>query len=240
MFPLLEFIKTNCWNELLWAVMLLFNFSAILVVYHFYGKKGLFFIIPVAAIVANIQVLKEIELFGFTATLGNIVYASTFLITDILNENHGRKDARRAIVIGFIALFMMTVLMNLALLFKPGTTDWAHPHLESLFSFMPQITFASFVAYLVSQFHDIMLYSFLKKKLPSKVFIFVRNNVSTFFSQLIDSFIFTFIAFWGNKPFEVMIVIFISTFLIKVIVTLFDTPFIYISVWMHNKRKLKA
>lgn len=68
-----------------------FNFGAIILAYRFWGKIGLFIWIPIASIVANIQVTKTIDLFGLTATLGNIVYAGSFLVTDILNENHGKR-----------------------------------------------------------------------------------------------------------------------------------------------------
>ena len=73
-------------NELLWLLMLVVNFGAILVVYRLFGKIGLFIWVPIAAITANIQVLKTVEIFGLTATLGNIVYATSFLVTDILSE----------------------------------------------------------------------------------------------------------------------------------------------------------
>ena len=99
------------------------QFRSILIIYRFFGKLGLYIWIPIAAIVANIQVMKYVELFGLTATLGNIVYASSFLVTDILSENYGRKHANRAIAIGFVSLVAMVVLMNVALLFEPDAAD---------------------------------------------------------------------------------------------------------------------
>ena len=65
-------------NELLWMIMLLINFGAILLCYRIWGKAGLFLWVPIAVIVANIQVTKTVELFGMTATLGNIVYLGNF------------------------------------------------------------------------------------------------------------------------------------------------------------------
>ena len=83
-------------NELLWPVMLAVNFGCILVSYRIFGKTGLYAWIPLAAIVANIQVIKLVELFGITATLGNIVYASSFLVTDILSEMYGKKTGPKS------------------------------------------------------------------------------------------------------------------------------------------------
>ena len=114
-------------NELLWALMLSANFIAILLCYRFFGKLGLYIWIPISVIIANIQVLKTVELFGLTATLGNIVYATSFLATDILGENYQVKDARRAVYIGFFALISMTVFMNIALSPDGGATSQCVP-----------------------------------------------------------------------------------------------------------------
>ena len=81
-------------NELLWLVMLLVNFLFIIAAYKFFGKWGLVMWIPISVIVANIQVIQTVELFGLVATLGNIVYASSFLVTDILSETMERKKQK--------------------------------------------------------------------------------------------------------------------------------------------------
>ncbi len=222
-------------NELLWAGMLLLNFIAIVVAYRLWGKTGLYVWVPIAAIVANIQVTKTIELFGLTATLGNIVYAGSFLVTDILSENHGKKDARRAVGIGFFSLIVMTLLMNFAILFEPAEGDFAHGSLTTLFSLMPRIVAASLVAYGLSQLHDIWSYNLWKERLPARKYIWLRNNISTMISQLIDSIVFTAVAFLGVFPMQVLIEIAISTYLLKWLVAVLDTPFIYLASRWRDK-----
>jgi uncharacterized integral membrane protein (TIGR00697 family) len=226
-------------NELLWLIMLVLNFGSILLVYRFFGKIGLFCWIPIACILANIQVLKLVEVFGITATLGNIIYASSFLVTDILSENYGKETARRSIFIGFIALLAMTVLMNLSLLFKPATGDFAQESLTTIFSLMPRITLASFAAYLVSQLHDVWAYSFWKKLKPDVKYIWIRNNLSTLVSQLIDSLIFTFIAFWGTLTGQLFMEVLITTYIFKIIVALADTPLVYIASRWYRQSLVK-
>ena len=216
-------------NEILWIVMLLANFIAILFAYRVFGKTGLFIWIPVSVIVANIQVVKTIDLFGFTATLGNIVYASSFLVTDILSENYGKEDARKGVFMGFFSLICMTLLMNLAIVFVPASSDFAHESLENIFQIMPRIAGASLAAYLVSQFHDVWAYHIWKKKFPTSGMIWLRNNLSTAVSQLLDSIVFTLIAFWGVFETSVLIDIVITTYFLKLIVAVSDTPFIYIA-----------
>ncbi|MCG8632638.1 MAG: queuosine precursor transporter, partial [Desulfobacterales bacterium] len=142
-------------NELLWLAMLVLNFAFILVSYRLFGRMGLFAWVPLAAVVANIQVLKLVAFFGITATLGNIVYASSFLVTDILSEIYGKKEARKAVFIGLFSLVAMTALMNLALAFVPAPDDFAQESLATIFGFMPRIAGASLLAYLLSQTHDV-------------------------------------------------------------------------------------
>ena len=70
-------------NETLWFASMLINFALILLAYKFWGKIGLFIFIPVSTILANIQVIKQVDLFGLHGTMGDIVYCGVFLISDI-------------------------------------------------------------------------------------------------------------------------------------------------------------
>ncbi len=218
-------------NEILWLVMLLANFLLIILAYKLFGKWGLIMWIPISVIVANIQVIQTVELFGLVATLGNIVYASSFLVTDILSENYGKKEAQKAVWIGFFSLISMTLLMNLALAFKPLAGDEfagvAHEATSTIFSLMPRIAIASLAAYLLSQRHDIWAYHFWRKRFSKDNQIWLRNNLSTMVSQLIDSSIFVLIAFYGVFETPVLIEIFITTYILKFVVAAADTPFIY-------------
>ena len=214
-------------NELLWFLMMAANFGAIILMYRLFSKAGLYVWIALSVVVANIQVVKTVELFGLTATLGNIVYASSFLATDILSEYHGPSDARRGVYLGFAALVGMTALMSLSLLFRPDSTDFSQSALERIFLIIPRFTLASLAAYLFSQLHDVWAFDRWKRLLPSKRFLWVRNNASTWVSQLIDSIVFTLAAFAGVYETGVLFEIFITTYILKLIVAAFDTPFVY-------------
>ena len=225
-------------NELLWFAMLMVNFLSILFFYRVLGKTGLYVWLPIAVIVANIQVLKLVDLFGVSATLGNIVYATSFLVTDILSENYGKKSATKAVIIGFMALVASTVLFQMALWFVPSADDWAQGNMSALFGFMPRIALASLSAFGVSQIHDVWAYNYWKKKWPADKMIWIRNNASTMISQLLDSIMFTLIAFAGVFPVPVLIEILISTYFIKWIVAAADTPFIYWAARMKRNGKI--
>ena len=218
-------------NELLWLAMLLVNFLLIIFAYKLFGKWGLIMWIPVSVIVANIQVVQTVKLFGLAATLGNIVYATSFLVTDILSENYGKQEAKKAVWIGFFSLISMTLLMNLALYFKPLEGDdfalITHEATSTIFKLMPRIAVASLTAYLLSQRHDVWAFHFWKKKFHKNRQLWLRNNLSTMVSQLIDSSVFVLIAFYGVFETDVLFEIFMTTYFLKWIVAAADTPFVY-------------
>ncbi len=226
-------------NELLWAGLLIINFGAILFAYRIWGKLGLYLWIPISVIIANIQVTKTVNLFGLEATLGNIVYATSFLVTDILSECFSKKESRKAIGIGFFALICMTVMMQVAIRFQAAPSDFVQESMVTIFSFMPRLMVASLIAYFISNHHDIIAYEFWKKKFPSNKMIWLRNNASTFISQLIDSVLFTFIAFYGIFEMDVLYQIVLSTYILKWFVALLDTPFLYLAKKWYDEGKIK-
>jgi len=215
-------------NELIWLLMALIDFLSLLILYRLFGKEGLYVAIVISIILCNIQVLKIVELFGLTATLGNILYGSIFLSTDILSEKYGKSYARKGVWFGFYALIFTTVIMQIALLFKPAPEDFIDPALRQIFNFLPRVAGASITAYIVSQLHDVWLFHILKNKTKGK-YLWLRNNVTTMTSQLIDSVIFCSLAFWGVFPTNVFIEIILTTYFIKWGVALIDTPFIYLA-----------
>ncbi len=227
-------------NELFWLLMLILNFLMIMIALRVWGKLGLFIWIPISVILANIQVTKNVMLFGFEATLGNIVYATGFLATDILSELYGKKESLKAVAIGFFSLLSMTILMQVALLFAPSSSDIAHDSLSTIFSLMPRIALGSLVAYALSNIHDIWSFDYWKRKRPGLKTLWFRNNLSTIVSQLIDTLIFTLIAFWGVYPPRVLLDIMISTYLLKWVVAMLDTPFMYLARYWYDKKKIPS
>ncbi len=231
-------------NEILFFISIVVSFLIIIAAYRVFGKTGLLIWIPVSTIIANIEVIQTIKLFGLVATLGNVTYATSFLVTDILSEVYGKKSAAQAVWIGFFSLIAMTLLMNMALLFQPLAGDtWAeqtHQSMTNIFSIMPRIAFASLLAYLVSQHHDVWSFHFWKDKYPGKKWLWLRNNFSTMISQLIDSLIFTLVAFWGIYEGQVLWEILLTTYFLKVLVAMADTPFVYWATHLFENGKIRS
>lgn len=216
-------------NELIWIGSALLNFLLLILIYRIFGKNGLLVWIGMSTVVANIQVLKMVELFGITATLGNIIYGTIFLATDIINEKHGKEEARKAVWLGFFTLLTMTILMQIALLYEPSEVDVVHGSLKTLFDLVPQVAIGSLLAYLVSQSIDVHV--FHKLKLITKGKHLWLRNCFTAISQLLDTTVFCLIAFWGilQSDFNVWMEIFLTTYFIKFLVAIIDTPFMYLA-----------
>ncbi|WP_438585705.1 queuosine precursor transporter [Cetobacterium sp.] len=224
-------------NEVLWAIKLLISFITVLGAYKCFGKVGLFVWIPISMFIANVEVMILVKLFGLHASLGNIPYASAFLVTDILSEKYGEEDAKKAIWIGFFTNIVVALMINFALMFTPevdGVETFGN--LKSIFGLFPRFMIVGLISYAISQNIDIYLYKKLKDKFPNHLWI--RNNGSTMVSQLIDNILFTTFAFIGVFPVSVMFEIFLSTYILKWIVAALDTPFLYLATKMDSKKSL--
>ena len=215
-------------NNLLWVGFILLDLGLVTLIYRFFGKTGLYVVIVASIITANIQVVKTVEIFGFVATLGNVLYGSIFFATDILSEVYGKKAARRGVWLGFIGMLLMTLWMQLGLKFIPHASDFAQGSLSTIFDLMPRIAAGSMVAYLASQHHDIWAFLYWKKRTKGRL-LWLRNNASTMVSQAIDSAIFCSIALWGLYDTNTWLQILVSTYVMKLIVAAVDTPFLYLA-----------
>ena len=221
-------------NEIILIVSLILLFSAVVLIYKFFGKSGIFAAGAIITIMANIEVLLLVKAFGLEQTLGNVLFASTFLMTDILSENEGKKEANKAVYLGIIASIAMVVISQSWFLYTPAEGDWARPHLEAIFSVTPRLLFASLLGFVVSQKLDVFLYhkiwSLTEKKTGDKTkFLWLRNNGATLTAQIANTLIFNLIAFWGVYEAKTLISIVLSSYLIYVVTSLLDTPFLYLA-----------
>jgi len=215
-------------NEILWIVLLLTSFLIVILSYKLFGLTGLYVWTAVGVILANIQVMKTIQIFGLVTAMGNVIYSSLFLVTDIINENHTKKDAQKAVWIGFFVLITTAIIMQISIQFIPDESDFLSEHITAIFSVLPRIAFASLIAYLISQSHDVWFFAKLKKR-HKKRYLWLRNNLSTVISQLLDNIIFTLVAFVGVFSWNVIAQIFVTSYILKVIVAACDTPFVYLA-----------
>lgn len=222
-------------NELLFFAFLLLDMCLVVLMYRLFGREGLFGYVVLAIITCNIEVLKQVEMFGLPVTLGNVLYGSIFLTSDIMAEVYGKAQARKAVWLGFAAMLLSTLFIQIALHFKPNEYDAAHPHLVALFQFLPRIAVASLLAYLISQHFDVWVFIRIKQAMQGRA-LWIRKNASTLLSQGLDTVLFTLLAFAplpllgsvdGFEDWRVIWGIGLSTYILKMLVCVMDTPFVY-------------
>jgi uncharacterized integral membrane protein (TIGR00697 family) len=219
----------------LWIIMLFFCFSSILIFLKLFGFIGLYVYSAIAIIAGNIQVLKQVDFFYSPepVALGTVLFASTFLCTDILSEHFGREKAKKNVLIGFVSFLFMTIIMLITIGFEPSVKDWAHDSLSNVFTPLSRFFIASMIAYLLSQYFDVWIYNFIKKITKDK-FLWLRNNLSTILSSLIDNTIFSLLAWIILNPnpeylYKVITTYILGTYFLRILIALIDTPFLYLS-----------
>lgn len=221
-------------NESLSILTLVLSFILVIVMYKYLGKVGLFLWICLSTIIANIESVKLITLFGIETSLGNILYGSTFLATDIINVKYGEKEAKKTIVVGFISMMIMTLFMTLCLLYSPSINDFSQSSLKTIFTVNIRVSIASIIAFSISQLIDARLFQILHKKYNK---LWLSNNASTMISQIVDTIIFSIITYYGLVSNNSLFQIIVSMYLFKFIIALCDTPFIYIASKIKNVKE---
>ncbi len=219
----------------LWIIMLLFCFSSILIFLKLFGFAGLYVYSALAVIIGNIQVLKTVDFFYSPepVALGTVLFASTFLCTDILSEYFGKDKAQTNVLIGFVSFLFITIVMLITIGFNPSVNDWAQDSLVNIFTPMTRFFIASMIAYLISQYFDVWIYSIIKN-LTTNRFLWLRNNISTILSSLIDNTIFSILAWIILNPnpetfYNVIMIYIFGTYILRIFIALIDTPFMYLS-----------
>ncbi|MBQ3584696.1 MAG: queuosine precursor transporter [Lachnospiraceae bacterium] len=221
-------------NEILLIISIILIYGSVLLWLYLFGADGLMAFTSFATIAANIEALMIVNAFGMQMTLGNILFASTFLITDILSELYGKEASKRAVNIGILTSLSMILLTCSWMYYKPAASDWAHPSIKAIFSNTPRLMFVSLFVYGIVQKFDVWLYhkwwDFTEKKCGDrKRYLWLRNNGSTLISQFLNNLLFTFGAFIGMYSLRTIVNIVISSYVIFIFTSLADTPIIYLA-----------
>ncbi len=231
-------------NELFLLLSLVFLYGAVLLSYRLFGKYGLFAMTVIATVFANIEVLILVEGFGMVQTLGNVMFASTYLVTDILSENEGKKEASRAVLLGVFTSVMMLLITQYWFLYSPAEGDWASPAIREIFKTTPRLMLASLIGYTVSQRFDVWLYHAIwrfteKRSENRRKLLWLRNNAATLIAQIVNTVLFNLIAFAGMYDTRQILNIMVSSYVIYIFTSLLDTPCVYLARRMKENGKIR-
>lgn len=213
-------------NILLGIISIILCFLSIILIERLFKKEGLYVWISVATVIANILVCKTINILGFTSSLGNIMFASIFLATDIMTEKYGGEHSRKAVLLGMISSIMFVISTQISLLYIPDSTDLAQNSMQTLFGINLRTSIASLSMYFLSNLLGIWLFEKIKNKIPNKLWI--RNNISTIIANCSENYFFAFIAFIGILDIPTILSIATIGSIIEIIIAICDTPFLYL------------
>jgi uncharacterized integral membrane protein (TIGR00697 family) len=192
-----------------------------------------------ALILANLLGSKVTTVFGIVTSVGIFAYPITFLMTDIVEEVRGKKVAGYFVQTGFIVLIFTLILVWIGIAMPPASFYANNEAYKTVFKNSIRVIIASLTAFWISQNHDLWAFNLLREKTKGKA-LWLRNNVATIISQLIDTIIFIFIAFFLVTPEYTVARMFQMIWpywTLKVIFALCDTPFCYWGVkWLRSDK----
>lgn len=197
--------------------------------------------IPIAMMASLLGIagalVNKIVVFGpFITSASVIVFSMTFLLTDLISEIWGKHHARLAVWTGFLVSITFLISTQIAIAWPPapfaleGSEAFA-----TLYTTIPRITLAGLIAYLIAQHLDVWLFHKIGEWTQGR-HLWLRNNGSTLVSQFTDSLLFATIAFYGTLP---LVPYILGLWIIKLIIAMLDTPFIYAGVYLFKKVPLK-
>lgn len=220
-------------NELIIIGEIIVVFSILLICKKLFGKVGVMAWVSLATVLANIITAKNVNVFGLSTAIGTVMFASTFLATDILAECYSPEDAKKAIQIGLFSNVILIVSTQIALLYAPSEFDYANDAMKTLFSLNLRISIASAAMYYIANMADIYVFGKIKQKTNGGM-LWLRNNVATILCNCLENFGFIGLAFAGIYDFQTIMTIALSTSIIEALVAICDTPFLYLA------RKIKC
>jgi hypothetical protein len=233
MFPqaVVDFYAAN--QELLWLTTVFADLGCTIILYRLFGKAGLQVAIALAILLANLQGPKLTVIFGMQTSLGVIFYSSIFFATDVLSENYGREAANKAVRMGFAVSVIVLLMLSLALLYLPSSrpetaafSASVHAAFSTIVDFTPRFIFGSLLAYFISQHFDVWAFHKIKS-LTGDRWLWLRNNGSTLSSQVVDTTIYSLVAWWGIVDLKTALALGAAKYVFKVAIAAIDTIFIY-------------
>jgi uncharacterized integral membrane protein (TIGR00697 family) len=182
----------------------------------------------------------DLTVFGtrlFELSVGILPYPITFLITDLISEIYGRKSANRVVIAGiFASFFSIGILWLAGVVPAIDSSPVDNTTFQEVFALSPLAVLASMIAYLSAQFIDIRIYHYWKRVTKGR-HLWLRNNFSTFSSQIIDSTtVILLLCIFGVLPWNLFLGLVVSSILFKVMIAAIDTPFLYLFVGLIRRK----
>ena len=200
-------------------------------------KTNILLAIFVSSIILANLLGTKITHFIIDFSVGVFAFPLTFLITDIIQEVHGKRRAKQFVYIGLICVIFSILITYIAISLPFAERSYVKESYTEVFGMSIRMLIASITAFIISNLHDVWAFNFWRNKTKGK-YLWLRNNFSSIAGEFIDTTIFMFLAFYAISPkFTVayLFVLIIPYWLLKVLITIIHTPFCYLGVWWLRK-----
>ncbi|MCF7846983.1 MAG: queuosine precursor transporter [Candidatus Gracilibacteria bacterium] len=188
----------------------------------------------------NLLGSKITTLVGISVSVGIFMVPLTFLITDIVEEVYGKSTVKYFIIGGVLSLAVTFLFTSLFVILEPHERYSFNEEYRTIFGSSLRIIIASITAFALAQVHDVFAFEWWKKKTHGRA-LWLRNNLSTFVSQFIDTMAFMMIAFWQITPkftFAFILSLAIPYYIFKIVFAVIDTPLVYLGVrWLRAEKE---
>lgn len=187
-------------------------------------------------------ILPQIGSLQLNASVAILVLPLVYTINDVITEVFGAQRARSVVRSGLLvvaAIFLCSVIFTAlppSKRFAP--TEKAY---EQIFGISARISAASLTAFALAEFLDVLVFIRLRKSMGKKA-LWLRNNLSNFASEFVDTAVFMFLAFYAfDKPFmnnfSFLVSLIIPYYLLKCLMSVIETPLVYLGVnWLRNDK----
>ena len=173
----------------------------------------------------------------FELSVGILPYPITFLVTDLISEIYGQRKANQVVVAGiFASFFSISIILISNYVPALESSPINDETFSNVFSLSGLAVLASMLAYLCAQFIDIKIYHFWKKLTKGKM-LWLRNNFSTFSSQIIDTVtVISLLCLFEVLSWDSFVGLVVSGIIFKILIAFLDTPLLYLFVYLFRKK----
>lgn len=223
----MEIMKLVCFT--------LIDLVLVLCSYKMFGKVGIIMMYIIHIIISQLTIKLQIKVENFEIVIGSIAYAVLFLTMDMMNEIYGKRNAMKMVNIGLCTL---VVFLIVTYFIKYIGADYDNEYISSFNTLLSNqwriIISDIIISYFIFQKINVLIFDMIKK-ITGEKFLWLRNNISTIICQIATAILFYEFAFAGILTQNNIMQIIVSGLIVKLFVTLLETPFLYIGKKINSK-----
>jgi queuosine precursor transporter len=160
------------------------------------GQSALTALVSLQGVLANLFVVKQMELFGLQVTCSDVFAVGCIVGLNLMQEHFGKEAAKKTVVISFFSMVFFVLVSQIHLWYAPSPKDMAHPAFSQILTWTPRIVIASIAVFFLVQKIDVLFFGYLKRRFSGR-HLWLRMGASLFLSQAIDTVLFSFAGLYG-------------------------------------------